>query len=247
MRGKGVATWIMTGLSVVGTGATAVLTAIETPKALAAIKKDERENGIPGRYTKWDAIKAGWKSYIPAIGTGLATILCTTSIGIMSAKAQRSLAGSYALLDQAYRQYRGKVKEYYLGKEVDQEIQKEQIEKIAREENFEKPSANDLLFFEEYSNKYFNRTMTEVVDAEYRLNRDLAKNWKVSLNDFYDYLNLPKTDLGNALGWSYAAGDAFYGYDWIEFEHILVKMDDGLECYILHMPFGPTADYLDEF
>lgn len=245
MKGSKAATGILTALSIVGTGATAVLAAVGTPKALAAVKKDERENGIPGRYTKWDAIKAGWKSYIPAIATGLATIGCITGIGVVSAKAQRSIAASYALLDQTYRQYRSKVKEY-LGKDVDKEIQKEQMEEIAREEKPEKPSGETLLFYDEYSMTYFNRTMLEVMDAEYELNRYFVGTGEASLNQFYELLDLPQTELGDQLCWNDYYGEALYGYKWIDFEHELVTMADGLECYIIHMTFGPTNPEEDE-
>lgn len=237
-------TWLLTTISMAGTAGTGILAATATPKALKAIKDDEREHGIPGHYTKWEAVKACWKCYIPAGLACISTMVCTAGIGIMSAKTQKSIAASYALLDQAYRNYRKHVKDV-LGKEITDKIEAEEAIKKFHENPPERPDYGEELFYDEYSERYFSAKLIDVLNAEYELNRLFRLRGYVTLNDFYAFLDLPKTVLGENLGWSEYAGAITYGYEWIDFEHSEVKMDDGLECYILHLPFPPTEDYMD--
>ena len=68
---------------------------------------------------------------------------------------------------------------------------------------------------------------------------------EIPIDRFYELLGLPRIRMGLDFGWSISAGMNFYGYEWIDFEHKFVKMEDGLECYIIDMPYPPTTDYLD--
>ena len=62
-----------------------------------------------------------------------------------------------------------------------------------------------------------------------------------ALNEFYEFLGLEKTDYGELLGWA-PLDEGMY---WIEFNHRKLIMEDGLQCYILEMPFDPREEYLD--
>ena len=236
--------WILSGLSVAGTVTVGVLSAIATPKAMEAIKKDYRENGIPGQYGFWDKVKVAWKYYIPAGSAALGTIGCELGVGVLNAKTQRSLTGAYALLDKSFKNYRNQVKNM-LGKDADTEAMAADKEEGVEEASKEQHDEEDELFYDSYSNQYFHRTKFEVMQAEFELNRLFILRGWASLNDFYDLLNLKRTELGGQIGWSLGAGEVLYGYSWIDFEHTLIKLDDGLECYLIEHPFGPTADYLD--
>ena len=236
--------YVLSGLSMAGTLAVGILSAVATPKAMEAIKQDYRENGIPGQYGFWDKVKACWKCYIPAASVALGTIGCEIGVGIANAKVQRSLTGAYTLLDKGFRTYRQQIRET-VGKEVDEKAMAEQREEEIKEAFRQKHGMEDELFCDTYSNRYFHRTMSEVYQAELELNKQFAILGHASLNDFYDFLNLKRTDLGEALGWSEVMGDNFYGYNWIDVEHELTRTDDGLECYILHFPLPPTDDYLE--
>lgn len=115
-----------------------------------------------------------------------------------------------------------------------------------------KPSNQDavldglLTFYEPVSKQYFKRTMEEVMEAEYCLNRNFVLRGYAPLNELYEFLGLEKTSDGEKLGWSQEVGGTFYGYEWIDFEHPYVGNEDGTEhdYYILDMPFPPTDDYL---
>ena len=101
------------------------------------------------------------------------------------------------------------------------------------------------LFFEEYSGRFFESTEEDVVLAEYHFNRNFVLRGYAELNELYEFLNLSPTESGAVLGWSIGAGEVFYGYQWIDFEHRKVIREDGAEYYAITMPFIPTADYMD--
>ena len=103
-----------------------------------------------------------------------------------------------------------------------------------------------LTFYEPVSKRYFKRTMEEVLEAEYHLNRNFILRGYAPLNELYDFLGLEKTKDGEKLGWSQEVGGMFYGYEWIDFEHPYVGNENKTEhdYYILDMPFPPTDDYL---
>ena len=240
---------ILTILGAVGVVGTAALAVRVTPEAYRAIRRKEIEVNEKELHPEDDrnltikeTIKVAWKFYIPAASVGLATILCIFGANGLSRRQQASLASAYALIDQAYKEYKTKAKEL-CGDDVDQEIRKAIVkQRLEVDQNDLNLTDGKLLFFDELSGRYLERTMAEVLDAEYHLNRLFITEGSVKLNDFYDLLDLPKTEVGAIVGWDADSAAAFYGYQWIDFEHDLVEMEDGLECYILHFPNMPTYE-----
>lgn len=62
------------------------------------------------------------------------------------------------------------------------------------------------------------------------------------INDFYEFLGLEKTKLGDAVGWSSCNGDIY----WIDFNHHRLTLDDGMEIYVIDMVFEPTAEWMED-
>lgn len=239
----------LTCVGAIGVIATAVTAVKATPKAMELIEKAGYEKGsdenpiLDMEYTPLsfsETIKAAWKPYIPSMLIGAATIICIFGANGLNRRQQASIASAYALLDRTYKEYRNKVVSLY-GKDADAKI-REEVAKDCYEDHDDdlEPSGGKHLFFDEFSGEYFERTMLEVLDAEYQMNRTFVLEGRVKLNDFYEFLGLPKTKLGETVGWDIEDGISFYGYQWIEFDHELVTMDDGLECYILHIPYQPS-------
>lgn len=233
---------ILSCIAAIGTVATAVLAVKATPKAIEYIQMNTGYNhdGVMEVPSKEEIVKATWKNYIPAAAVGLGTIVCILSANGLNRKQQATITGAYVLLENAYKEYKNKLKDIY-GEETDTEVRKA----VAKDNYTGDPDVTDgkLLFYDEYSNQYFERTMEEVIDAEYHLNREFILEGDVKLNKFYELLGLPETELGAVVGWDSESAAAFFGYQWIDFEHDLVVMDDGLECYIVHMPFAPTREF----
>lgn len=238
----------LTCIGAAGVVATAVTAVRATPKAMELIERAGYEKGsdespiLVMEFTPLsfrEMAKVAWKPYIPSILIGTATIVCIFGANGLNRRQQASIASAYALLDRTYKEYKNKVISLY-GKDADASIRQEVAKD--RYEDREEPALGEgkLLFYDEFSGEYFERTMLEVIDAEYQTNRTFVLEGKVKLNDFYEFLGLPKTKLGETVGWDIEDGMSFYGYQWIEFDHELVTMNDGLECHILHIPYQPS-------
>lgn len=235
-------------LAILGGGGvivTTVLAVKATPPALEKIHEDSKQahDGDPEAYTPAEAVKSAWKFYIPAGTAGIATIASIMTGTVISNRRQASLLGAYTVLKRSYAEYKKYTKEI-LGENMEKNISKA-VEYTTAETPKDTNKAEELLFYEEISGRYFNATMVEVLDALYHFNRNFVLRGYSKLNKLYEFLSLEQTLTGEEIGWSMGAGFERYGYQWIDFDLTLTKTDDGLECYDISFPFGPTNDYLD--
>ena len=236
-------------VGVIGTSALAVKA---TPKALRKIRADSRENhNDPNAYTKLEAIQSAWIYYVPSVVMGAATIICIFGANILNKRQQAALTSAYALLNDAYQDYRDKLKELY-GEDAHRKI----MEAIAVEKaddvyiasdgfigggslDIEEHNPDDnVLFYDSYSKRYFESYLNRVIQAEYYSNRDFAIGTQLSVNDFYGFLGLDPIDDGDEIGWTMSSG-----YSWIDFRHYKTTLEDGLEVCIIDMDYVPELDF----
>lgn len=234
-----------------GVAVTAVLAAKETPKAVDLLKKAKEEN-LDKKQTFFTVAPA----YIPATISGILTIACIFSASIMSKHHQAAITSAYALLNEQYKRYKNKVIEIH-GKEAHEHIMQElAVEKTADTRictpgvfgscsslEFEDSNEESHLFYDSFSDRYFESRFSRVLAAEHALNRNAALGMTPSLNDFYDLLGLDKTDTGEDIGWSLYTGD----YMWIDFNHIKMILEDDIPCWIIECagPCEPTVWDID--
>ena len=229
---------ILTCVGSIGVIATAVVAVRATPKALKLLEKATDEKGED--LTKWETIQVAGPTYIPSALICLSTIVCIFGANSLNRKQQAALVSAYTLLSNAYTEYRNKVIEVY-GEEAEAKI-REAILKDRQDHIY--PEGENDLFYEQFSGRYFEAPMERVLKAECDFNKKLALNGSASLNELYGFLGLEKTEGGDVIGWSTSIGESIFGYSHIDFDHELVIMDDGLECYIIDASFVPTADYI---
>lgn len=243
---------ILTCMGAVGVVATAVTAVKATPKAMVLIQQErmykfhriQTEGGDTeevAQLAPLEMVRVAWKCYIPSIAIGTATIACIFSANVLNKHQQAVVTSAYMFLEQSYKEYKNKVAELY-GENANSHIRGEIVKDKYTPSDFSQ-IGDTLIFYEEHYGKFFERTMLEVQDAEYQLNRKFVLDGEASVNDFLELLDLPKTEIGDSLGWSLEAGCAFYGYSWIDFEHELIQMDDGMECYVINLPNEPTIGY----
>ena len=236
-------------VSCIGVVATGVLSARAAPKANKMLDDAKSKKGAD--LTPVEKVETVALTYLPAVLTGGATILCVLSAQIINQHHQASLASAYALADQSYKEYRKKLKELY-GEETDQKI----IEAIAVERaektyisasylcgdcdlSIDDSTGKEIWFYEEYSKRFFKATIERVQSAEYHLNRNYILRGDACLNEFYSFLGLKPIDDGNDMIWI----PTDEGEYWIEFNHLKSKTKDGTEFYIIEMPFAPRLGY----
>lgn len=235
---------ILTCVGAVGVVLTSVMAVKSTPKALKLLEQATYDKGED--LNKLEVIQVAGPVYIPAIIACAATISCIFGANVLNKRSQASLASAYAMLDQSYKQYRKAANSVY-GVDADSKIKAEVAKKVYVSEGLFGTSIYDpdsvyeeILFYDNFSQRYFTSTMTSVVNAQYHLNRNFVLRGEASLNELYEFMGLEKVYGGDSIGWD------FYelmesGIQWIDFENRLVKMDDGLECYIVSALFEPTV------
>lgn len=235
------ASTILTWGAAIGAVATPVLTVNATLKALHYCAEETDRKGE--QLTLREAAKISAPHFIlPALSTAL-TVTCTFGANATNVAKQASLAGTCAVLDRAYREYRNAITSKY-GSETDTEVHGNIVRaKIKKDPDREEDGKS--LFFDEYGERFFRRTKEEVITAEYHFNRNFILRGYATLNEYYEFLGLPKIEIGEKLGWSIEAGEIFYGYSWVDFSHPVTTTDDGLECHMIEYPFPPTADFMD--
>lgn len=241
---------ILTLISAVGVVTTSIMTAKATIKASEIINEVECEK--KRELTKKEIVLCASPSYFPAILVGSATIACLFGANMLNKKQQAMLSSAYAFANASFKEYKNKVKELY-GEETHNNIINSIAVEKAKDSHVYSPclagcydlsvdsDSEPRLFYDEFSGRYFETTTEQVLEAEYHLNRNYTLRGYATLNELYDFLGLEKIDCGDVLGWA-PLDEGMY---WIDFNHRKLVMEDGLECYILEMPFEPRQEYLD--
>ena len=244
-------------LSLLATGgviATAVAAVKATPKAIEKIKQDSRvkHDGDPYAYTKKEAVQSAWVFYIPTVLIGGSTIMCIFGANHMNRRTQANLTSAYALLNETFRDYQRKLKELY-GEEAHNDILRELAVEKAEKRYLYAPGlcssssldfgdTDDLrLFYDTFSNRYFESTVDRVLQAEYHLNRNYVLGAGATVNDFYEFLGIAPLDGGDDLRWYCEDFDAI----WIDFNNYRTELDDGLEVRVVEFCFEPREE--DEY
>lgn len=202
---------ILMGIGVAGMITTTLLAVKATPKAMALVEEEKlrryRETE-DDTISKIDVVKVAWKPYIPTVVTGAASIACLVGSRSVSTRRTAALAAAYQISETALAEYREKVVET-IGEKKEQVIRdkvaKDRVEKnpVSKSEVIITNDGNTLCF-DPISGRYFKSTIEKIKRVENELNKRMLHDITgyVSLNDFYDELDLDRTAVGDDLGWN---------------------------------------------
>ena len=234
---------ILTGLGIAGMISTTVLAVQATPKALDLIARAEDkkfDNGHGNKLTVSEKMKVAWKPYIPAAITGIASISCIIGASSVHAKRNAAIAAAYNLSQTALTEYKEKVVET-IGEKKEQAIKdkiaKDKIKKdpVSKSEVIVTGKGNTLCY-DAFNSRYFYSDIDQLKRAINELNRIMLNQMYVSLNDFYDELNLKHSGNGDELGWKLDDG-------FIEVDFSSQLSDDGRPCLVIEYMVAPRYDY----
>ena len=229
---------ILMGIGIAGMITTTVLAVKATPKALMLLEDARYEKGED--LTAVEKVKACWKCYVPATVTGVSSVACLVGASSIHAKRNAVLATAYKLSETALTEYQEKVIET-IGERKEKAVR----EKIDKDHIDQNPvSKNQVivtdrgatLCYDYHSGRYFNSDIELIKKAVNNLNSQMLREDYVSLNDFYDELNLSHTKLGDELGWRVDGG-------LIEVDFSSQIADDGRPCIVLNYAIAPRRDY----
>lgn len=243
---------ILTCFGTLGVLATTILTVRATTKAVRLIDAAQIERGDEP-LSRIEVIQCVGKEYLPTIMIGTASIMCIFGANYLNKRQQASLISAYTLINSSYSTYRNKLIELY-GEDADQKI----IDDIAVEipEDIEIHSeclcqnltqlpkeliGNTSLFYDEYSERYFESTIEKVILAEYHLNRNYILRGYAELNEFYMLLGLTETEYGSVVGWSMREDEMY----WIDFNHRRTVLSDGRVCYAIRSVYTPDTNIVE--
>lgn len=198
---------ILTGIGIAGMITTTVLAVRATPKALVLIEEKKKEEWVD-KLSPLDVVRVAWKPYIPAAVTGVMSIACLIGASSANVKRNAALATAYKLSETALTEYREKVIET-VGEKKERAIR----DKVAEERIKKNPvSKNEVivtgngktLCFDPISGRYFMSSIETIKRAENKLNKEMLHDISgyVSLNEFYDEIELDHTSVGDDLGWN---------------------------------------------
>lgn len=244
---------ILIGLGIAGMITSTVLAVDATPKALKLIEEaedqkmeDQLNDGVKPTeivetLTPVETVKATWKVYIPAMSVGFISIICLIASANISSKRVAALTATCQLSEAALMRYKDAVIET-IGEKKAKEV-KEKVADKQMESN--KPvdaqviitDTGTALCLDTLSGRYFRSDINTLRKAENELNRELQTDDYVSLNSYYDMINLPQTKLGDELGWSIDAGGA------VNLEIFAKIAEDGQPCLVIEYSSLPQYEY----
>lgn len=234
---------ILTGIGIAGMITTTVLAVKATPKAIRLIEEAKEEKGED--LTKAETVKTCWKAYIPAAATCVASTACLIGASSVSIRRNAMLATAYKLSETAFSEYKEKVVET-IGDEkekvVREKVSEERIKKnpITKNEII-MTDYGDTQFYETLSGRYFKSDIEQIKKVVNYLNKDMLQDMfgTISLNEFYDELELERIDLGDELGWRVDKG-------LIEIDFTSKIADNGKPCIVLDYINAPHYGF-DKF
>jgi hypothetical protein len=234
-------TTILTGMGVVGVGATGLLTGRATFKAAELIENKRvtlKEDPAPLPLSKMSKVKLVWRVYIPPVTVGAVTITCILVANKVASKKIAALTVASGISERALQEYKAKVVQK-LGKRQDTAIRDE----IAQDRVNNQPASRELILagtgevlcYDMTTGRYFQSTVEEIKRAENKINHELNNFMSASLSEFYQEIGLPPTSYSDTVGWN--------GNNQVEIAFSTVLSTDDRPCIAIDFVTPPVADY----
>lgn len=229
-------------LMVVGIGCmvTSTVTAIKaTPKAIQLLEAAKEEQEVE-ELTPVETVKATWKCYIPTAVSGVVGISCLIGASSVSAKRSAALATAYKLSETAFAEYKDKVAET-IGEKKEKTVRDKVNKKKLESEPVRKSEVivtgkGETECYDVLCGRRFRSDIDKIKKAENVINERMLRVGYISLNEFYEEIGLPTTDLGELLGWNTDIGliKLYFG------SHLI---DESIPVLTVEFDKAPIYDY----
>ncbi len=232
---------ILVGVGIAGMFSTVVMSVKATPKVYSMIEKEKEVRRLEEKpeLTKVDILKMAWKPYLPAAIMFGCSTACIIGANSVNAKRNAVLSTACHISERALAEYRDKVVEV-IGEEKEKEIRdkvsEDRIKKDPVTSNTVILSKGDTLCYDTITGRYFKSDVDKIKKAENELNHILITGDYCSLNEFYDMLDIPATEMGTAVGWNVKDG-------LVEIYFSAQITDDGQPCVVVNYDIQPTYNF----
>lgn len=215
---------VLTVASIVGLGATTVLA------VRSGMKTRQTLDAHPEATETKQKVKLVWKHYIATVVSLVATGGAIILSNRLTAKQITALSALSAAGASTFSNYRSKVSQI-LGPEEEKKI----FDAVKAESGMTvfpevidlSEYADDILFYDELSKRYFYASLPRVFGAIYHLNRKLSTEGVVYVDDWFDFLAIDRDPALSESTWHYEYLSEWFEMGWINPVIIDEKMDDG--------------------
>lgn len=197
---------ILTGIGIAGMVATVIMAVRATPKAIMLVNEKECEQHVE-KLPKKEVFKTCWKCYIPTAITGASSIACLIGASSVNARRNAALATAYTISETALREYKEKVIETVGEKKeqtIREKVSEERVKQIPANTEIYVTGRGETLFLDPLSKRTFKSDVEFVRRAVNNVNERMLNDicGYASLNEFYDEIEIERTDVGNDIGWN---------------------------------------------
>lgn len=230
---------ILTGVGVAGAVTTAILTGKASYSAAIKLQMVEEGRKLTGAdpHTLGEKVEFLWKDFVPPVIVGTVTILAIISANRVSSKRAAALAAAFKISEDLANDYRQKVVDT-MGKNAEEkmrsELVKDRMEGLG-ENNVIIISGKNAMFFDEFSGRFFESSMEKVQNAVNQINYEITHSYAATLTEFYELLDLPKSDMSDEFGWNVN--------ELLEIYHTAVLMNDGTPAIAIRYNTKPFRDF----
>lgn len=200
---------ILTAIGVTGAITTAVLASKASFKA-ARILDDEEHNiemlEEEPPLSLRDKVDLTWKFYIPAVSTGLLTVVCIVGSNRIGTRRAAAMAAAYSLSEKAFVEYKDKVVDK-IGTTKEQKVRAE----IAQDKVDANPvvsrevimtDGGDVLCYDTITGRYFESSVETLRKAQNDINEQILSSMYATLHEFYNLIGLESTLYSSEVGWN---------------------------------------------
>lgn len=229
---------ILTAIGVTGVLTTAYLTGKTSFKAARLI--DETETFEKKALEPKEKVELVWKLYIPAVTTGLVTVVCIIGANRIGTRRAAALATAMTISEKAFTEYKDKVVER-LGQKKEQavrdEIAQERVDRnpVSQTKEIIIAGGGDVLCLDAFTGRYFKSDIETLKKAQNDLNYRIISDMYASLTDFYNLIGLAPAGCSEEVGWS---SDRL-----LELSLSTTLADNGQPCIVVDFQTMPSPDY----
>ena len=243
---------ILSGVAIIGVGATVYLTYRGTKSAEKKIQQNIFEHCQPGEDGTCEdpdfydpdlrtKIRLTWKDYIPPVLAASLTIGCIVGAQYINAKKlayAASVIGVYQTMDEKQKQ---RIKDFLPEGEYKKFLEQEDKDIVSSHpipSNIIVDGQSDICF-DKLTGRYFASSKNRIHEMINEANASILRNGPMTINDFGAYLGLDDVKLGEEFGWD---TDKL-----IQPKFSAVQLDDGRYVTVLdyvHDPKSLTQRYI---
>ena len=243
---------ILSGVAIIGVGATVYLTYRGTKSAEKKIQQNIFEHCQPGEDGTCEdpdfydpdlrtKIRLTWKDYIPPVLAASLTIGCIVGAQYINAKKlayAASVIGVYQTMDEKQKQ---RIKDFLPEGEYKKFLEQEDKDIVSSHpipSNIIVDGQSDICF-DKLTGRYFASSKNRIYEMINEANASILRHGPMTINDFGAYLGLDDVKLGEEFGWD---TDKL-----IQPKFSAVQLDDGRYVTVLdyvHDPKPLTPRYI---